>query len=344
MFHVGLDVALKATQVCVMDAECKIIRETKVETDPERIALYLHDLKTPIGRVGLEAGPMSQWLWAGIAKAGYEVYCLDTRHVNAFLKTNNNKNDRNDARGIAEMMVIKRYKRIHVKTEESQRVRMLLNARRLANKGRVDVELSVRGMMRNFGYKVGAVSKAGWDGRIREMIEADPSMRVMVEPLLACRRTLREQYAVLHREAYQIARNDEICRRLMTCPGVGPIVALTFKSAIDVPERFRSSQAVGAHVGLAPRQYQSGEKDVKGRISKAGDAELRSVLVEAASVLLVKSRRACPFKEWADRVRERRGFKRATVAVARRMAVILHRMWVDGTDFRWTEEPEGAVA
>jgi transposase len=182
---------------------------------------------------------------------------------------------------------------------------------------------------------VGAVK---FERRIRELVESLPDLAILVEPLLIVRRVLREQLAVLHRRLLAIVRDDEVCRRLMTVPGVGPVVALTFRATVDVPARFRNSKAVGAVFGLTPSQYQSGEINRTGAISRCGDEMMRVMLYEAAQILLVRSTKWSWLKAWAMKIARRRGLKKAIVALARRLAVIMHRIWVDGTEFQWTKE------
>lgn len=338
-YYVGLDVSVKLTQVCVVDQDFEIIAEAKVDTDPETIALYLYELNLPpFERVGLEAGPMSQWLYAGLARAKLPVVCIETKHARDFIRSQINKNDRNDARGIARMMMCGVFKPVHVKTIESQRLRTLLTSRKIAQQKMIDIEISIRGMLKNFGIRVGVTTKATYEDRVSLLLADEPILRVAIGPLLAARRAIREQFNVLHKAVLAVVRKDEVCQRLMTTPGVGPLVALTFKTSIDIPERFRTSKAVGAHIGLTPRQYQSGETDVMGRISKCGDPDVRTALVEAAMTMMANSRRNCSLKAWGLKVAKRRGMHKAAIAVARRLATILHRMWLDGTDFRWSEK------
>jgi transposase len=190
--------------------------------------------------------------------------------------------------------------------------------------------------LRNFGLKVGIVGKLKFEARIKELVESHPDLAVLVEPLLVVRRVLREQTAVLHRRLLAIVRDDAVCRRLMTVPGVGPVVALTFRATIDVPARFRNSKAVGAVLGLTPCKHQSGESDRTGAISKYGDEMMRVMLYEAAQILL--STQWSWLKAWAMQIARRRGVKKAIVALARRLAVVMHRIWVDGTTFRWSRK------
>jgi transposase len=197
--------------------------------------------------------------------------------------------------------------------------------------------------LRNFGLKVGMVGTTRFEARIRELVEDLPDLVVLVEPLLIVRRTLREQIGVLHRRLLAVVRNDDVCRRLMTVPGVGPVVALTYRATVVVPARFRNSKAVGAVVGVTPAKYLSGEIDRTGGISRCGDEMMRAMLYEAAHIMLVRSTKWSWLKAWAMKVARHRGLKKAIVALARRLAVIMHRIWVDGTEFRWTREQAAAA-
>ncbi len=212
---------------------------------------------------------------------------------------------------------------------------MLLTSRKLVQRKLMDIESDMRGTLRNFGLKVGVVSSIRYEARIRDLVEGFPRLAAIIEPLLTVRRVMRQQLATLHKLLLNAVRVDPVCRRFMTVPGVGPIVALTYRASVDQPHRFIHSRAVGAHVGLTPKRHQSGEIDYDGRVSKCGDSMLRAMLYEAAQSMLTHSKKWSWLKAWGMRVAQRRGMRRATVAGARRLAVILHRMWVDGTDFRW---------
>jgi len=333
-YFAGLDVSVKETSVCIVDDAGKIVREARVASEPEALlqVLTLYRFK----RVGLEAGPLSQWLYSVLAEAGL------TRHMRAVLTAQINKTDRNDARGIAQMMRAGLYRPVHVKTLRSQKLRMLLTHRKLLQSKAIAIENDLRATLRNFGLKVGMVGTVKFEARIKELVENLPDLAILVEPLLTVRRVLREQITVLHRRLLAIVRDDDVCRRLMTVPGVGPVVALTFRVTVDVPARFRNSKAVGAVFGLTPSKYQSGESDRTGGISRCGDEMMRAMLYEAAQILLVRSAKWSWLKAWAMKIARHRGMKKAIVALARRLAVIMHRMWVDGTEFRWTREVAAA--
>src|SRR5512140_461200 len=336
----GLDVSVKDTSVCVVDDTGKIVREVKVASEPEALLAILKNPAYRFKRIGLEAGPLSQWLFSAFAEAELPVICVETRHMRAALKAQINKTDRNDARGIAQMMRAGLYRPVHVKTLRSQKLRMLLTHRKLLLSKAIAIDNDLRSTLRNFGLKVGMVR---FEARIQELVENQPDLAVLVEPLLIIRRALREQIVILHRRLLAIVRDDEVCRRLMTTPGVGPVVALTYRATVDVPARFRKSKSVGAVFGLTCAKYQSGEIDRSGRISRCGDEMMRVMLYEAAQSML-RSKKWSWLKAWAMQIARRRGVKKAIVALARRLAVIMHRIWVDGTEFRWTREQAAAAA
>ena len=343
-YFVGLDVSVQETAVCVVDEVGKVVCESKVPTEPDDIAALLATIGSDYVRVGIEAGPLSQWLVNGLSEANLPVICVETRHMKTLLKAQQiNKSDRNDARGIAQMMRVGLFKTVHVKTLAAQEQRMLLTSRKLLQRKLLDIESDMRGTLRNFGLKVGVVSTRNYDARIRELVEDFPRLAVIIEPLLMVRAVMRQQLATLHKMLLNVVRDDPVCRRFMTMPGVGPVVALTYRASVDQPHRFAHSRDVGAHAGLTPKRYQSGEIDYDGGISKCGDAMLRTMLYEAAQSTLTHSKKWSWLKAWAMRVAQRRGLRRATVALARRIAVILHRMWIDGTDFRFNNSAAKAA-
>jgi transposase len=266
-------------------------------------------------------------------QAGLSVELLETRHVRDAFKTMPVKTDRKDARGIAQLMRLGWFRSVHCKSLPAQETRALLTARKLLQSKHWDVEMSLRGVLRGFGLKVGPTTSRSFAARVRAMVEQHPTLAVIAQALLAARETLRAQLQGLDKRLRDQAREDERARLLMTTPGVGVIVALTFVAAIDDPARFRSSKMVGAHFGLTPRRYQSGETDVTGRISKIGDAGVRTALYEAANIILTRPVKGSGLKSWAARLAARAGMRKAKVALARKLAVVLHRMLADGTPF-----------
>jgi len=340
-YFAGLDVSVKETSVCIVDDTGRIVREVKVASEPEDLLRVLANPGYHFKRIGLEAGPLSQWLFSALADAGFPVICVETRHMRAVLKAQINKTDRNDARGMAQMMRAGLYRPVHVKTLRSQKLRMLLTHRKLLQSKAIAIDNDLRGTLRNFGLKVGIVGTVKFEARIKELVENLPDLAELVEPLLVVRRVLREQFVIQHRRLLAIVRDDEVCRRLMTVPGVGPVVSLTYRATVDVPARFRNSKAVGAVFGLTCAKHQSGEVEWSGRISRCGDEMMRVMLYEAAQSML-RSKKWSWLKAWAMQIARRRGMKKAIVALARRLAVIMHRIWVDGTEFRWTREVAAA--
>jgi transposase len=337
-YFAGLDVSVKETSVCIVDDAGKIVQEARVASEPEALLQVLTNTIYRFKRVGLEAGPLSQWLYSVLAEAGLPVICVETRHMRAMLKAQINKTDRNDARGIAQMMRVGLYRAVHVKTLRSQKLRMLLTHRKLLQSKAIAIENDLRATLRNFGLKVGMVGTVKFEARIKELVENLPDLAVLVQPLLIVRQVVREQLGILHRRLLAIVQDDDVCRRLMTIPGVGPVVALTYRVTVDVPARFRNSKAVGAVFGLTPSKYQSGQNERSGGISRCGDEMMRMMLYEAAQSMLLRSAKWSWLKAWAMKIARHRGMKKAIVALARRLAVIMHRMWVDGTAFRWTRE------
>src|SRR6188472_2156717 len=338
----GLDVSVKETSICIVDDTGKIVREVKAASEPQALLQVLGNPIYRFKRIGLEAGPLSQWLYSAFAEANLPVICVETRHMRAVLQAQINKTDRNDARGMAQMMRAGLYRPVHVKTLRSQKLRMLLTHRKLLQSKAIAIENDLRATLRNFGLKVGIAGKVKFEARIKELVENLADLAMLVEPLLIVRRALREQIGILHRRLLVIVRDDDVCRRLMTVPGVGPVVALTYRATVDVPARFRNSKAVGAVFGLTPARYQSGEINRTGAISRCGDEMMRAVLYEAAQVMLTRTIKWSWLKAWAMQIARRRGMKKAIVALARRLAVIMHRIWVDGSEFRWTREAAAA--
>jgi transposase len=311
-------------------------------SDPDALVAFLRALALSIERIGLEAGPLSQWLHAGLTKAGFETLLLETRHVKAALSAMTVKTDRKDARGIAQLIRMGWFRPVHCKSVGSQEIRALLVARKLLLGKLLDVEFSIRGILRGFGLKIGMVTRQGFEARVRELSAGQAMLEKVCAAMLAARAGLQTEYAKLHKTMLAIVRKDQVCRRLMTTPGVGPVVAITFKTAVDDPTRVAKSKAVGALFGLTPKKYQSGETNVTGGITRVGDEMVRTALYEAANILLSRVTRFSALKRWAMDVLKRRGTKRAKVALARKIGVILHRMWLDGTTFRWSKTEQAA--
>ena len=329
---VGLDVSLAKTAICVISEHGKIQKEAEVASDPDALCRWIGEQHGTIAAVGLEAGPLSQWLHRCLTEAGLETVLMETRQVKGALKAMPIKTDRRDAEGIARLLHMGWFRPVHCKSVSAQEVRAVLSARKSIQQCMIALELSMRGLLRNFGLKVGTISRGKYEYRIRELVYGNLMLQAATWPMLRARATLRQELAGLERLVRQMAKDDPVCRRLMSMPGVGAVVALSYRSAIDDPSRFTSSKKVGPWVGMTPSRNQSGERDVSGGITKAGDVNLRRALCQAATVMIHRGRSTW-LRTWAAQVARRRGTKRAMVALARRISVILHRMWVDDTDF-----------
>lgn len=294
--------------------------------------------RTGAGR-GQPPSPLTAWLHDELRQAGLPAICIETRQANAALKTMPNKTDRNDARALAQIMRTGWYRQVHVKSRQCRLWRSLLVARRTVLNEMRSIENVVRAVLREGGLKLGTPGRAAFAGRVRELTEGDAVVTALVEPLLAILATMLDQLFRLTKQVQDIVRHEEICRRLISVPGVGPITALAFRATIDRPERFRRSRDVGAHLGLTPARYQSGETDIQGRVSRFGDEFARTALYEAAHTLLVRSKKSSALRAWGMKVAKARSMARARIAVARKLAVILHRMWSDGVEFCFGKEP-----
>jgi transposase len=331
--YVGLDVSLKETSVCVLDAAGSIVWEGKVDSEPGVIARMLSVRAPKALEVGLETGPTSTWLWHELRAADIPAICIDARHAEAALSMRLNKTDRNDAAGLAQLMRMGWYREVQVKQLAAHGDGALLASRALLVRQRCELENQIRGLMKNFGLRPRATKGKAFEQSVRALAARHAVLKDVVGPLLAAWSALLQQIAVLTCAVHKRTKNSDVCRRLMTMPGVGPLTALAFSAAIDDPARFKHSASVGAYLGLTPRRYASGETNRMGRISRCGDSLMRSYLYEAANIMLTRSRSANPLKNWGAKLAKRAGFKKARVALARKMAVVLHRMWLDGTDF-----------
>ncbi len=343
-YYAGLDVSLEETTICVVDQTGRIVREARAASEPEALLGALQEIGLPLQRIGLEACSLTAWLHDELRSAGLPAICIETRQANAAMKTMPNKTDRNDARALAQIMRTGWYRQVHVKSRQCRLWRSLLVARRTVLNEMRSIENVVRAVLREAGLKLGTPSRAAFAARVRDLAEGDPLVMRLIEPLLAILATMLDQLANLTKQVLDITRGEAVCRRLMSVPGVGPITALAFRATIDRPDRFRRSRDVGAHLGLTPSRYQSGETDIQGKISRCGDELARTALYEAAHTLLVRSRKWSALRAWGMKIAKHRGMARARVAVARKLSVILHRMWSDATEFRFGKQPHSNEA
>jgi len=334
--YVGLDVSDKSTHLCVVDPTGAVVWSGACATDPEVIARTLKARAAGLARVILETGPLSSFLYHGLIERGVPVICVCARHAKGVLSARVNKSDVHDAEGLAQMARTGWFKPVRIKAEATHMDRARLKIREQLIAARQAIAGQLRGLLKLFGLRLGQVSTPGKRGeRLRLLFAQRPELEPIMAPLIESLQALEVQIALSTRQLAAQAAADPVTRRLMTAPGVGPITALVFKSSIEDPERFSRGQDAGAFAGLAPRRNQSGERDDKGRISRAGDPMLRRALYEAANVLLGRVKRACALRDWGLRLAQTKGTKRARVAVARKLAVLLHRLWLSQTDFRW---------
>lgn len=350
-YYVGLDVSQRQTAVCFVDGSGKKIAEGKVLTLPTDIHGWLTtkiaDLNA-IVRVGLEAGAMSHWLCTELTKLGLPVICLEAFQAHQFLKSNRNKTDKNDARGLAQLVRMGGdfIRPVSIRAQASQEDRMLLTLRQNLVRQKVCLENAIAGSLKPFGLVVprGHVGAKKFRERVTEaLVKADElglKLSDAILPSLDLYDSVCTQIALLTKRVGNAARNNPVCQRLMTAPGVGPIVALSFVTAVDTPERFSNSEDIGAYFGLTPKQFQSGETDFRGDISRLGNSMTRTHLVQAATVLLSSSKKWSALRAWGIKVAKRRGFNKARIAVARKLAVVLHRMWINEQDFLWSRAEE----
>jgi transposase len=335
--YVGLDISLETTSVCVIDDDGAIIWRGKCATTPEAIAGTVRKQAPAAVRVGLETGQLSNWMTLGLRCRGIPVVCLDARHAKAALSLQINKTDANDAFGLAQVVRTGWYREVAVKSMDAHTLRMLLVARAQLVSQRQAVANSIRGLLKAFGRVIARGSGGLFAPRVREQTAGDAALSAIIEPLLMVWIAIREQVGVLDRQINNRAKFDAVAQRLMTIPGVGVVVALAYIAVIDDPCRFKRNTSVGAYLGLTPRRHQSGEENRTGHISKCGDGLLRSYLFEAATVLLSRHPRASALKDWGLALAKRIGLRRAKVAVARKLAVLMHRIWTSGQAFHWPE-------
>lgn len=333
--YVGLDVSQKETSVCVVNEMGTIIFEGRAKSDPGALTALLRKHAPHAERIGFETGAMASWLWHELRRVDLPVVCIDARHAHAALSTRINKSDRNDARGLAELVRVGWYREVKIKSEESQRIRSILVARSRLVGVRRDIENQVRSMIKEYGLLFRRAIGLQFRRQVIALLGAGHQLRAVIEPLLLIHEQVCEQQSKFDDEVRRLAKSDETTRRLMTVPGVGVVTALTFRHTIDEPSRFRSAASVGAYLGLTPRRNQSGETDTTGKISRWGDGLLRAYLFEAATVLLHRTKKWSSLKAWGIKLAKRIGIKKAKVAIARKIAVILHCIWVDGTSFEW---------
>ncbi len=332
MYYAGLDVSLDDTFVSIIDEEGKIIAEESVLTNVDSLSTYLKKINGSFKRIGIESGQLSISLCKGLSKKELPVICVDARHMAAALSSRINKNDKNDARGIAQMIRAGLYKEVQVKSDEMCELKLILGSRRQLLRTKVKLMGTIRGLLKIYGFKIG--TQAQFCDKVRLLIKPLSSIVYSsIEALLACIEQQEESIKTMHQTLLDMGEKDEDCKRLMTIPGVGIITAMTYKITIDHPERFKHSENVGAYLGLTPKQYASGNISRHGSVSKFGSKECRATLYEAAQTLLMRVKTPLKIRSWGLKLAKKKGNKKAIVAVARKLSVIMHRMLIDKKDF-----------
>jgi len=337
--YVGLDVSMKTTFICILNEEGRIVHEGHEKTDPHLIADYLDKKGFKDCLVGFESGSLTHYLVSGFKERALHAVCMDARKLSAILSMKINKTDKNDARGIAEALRSKMYSAIHCKPADAIEKGILLTARKTLVQQQVQLKNTVRGLLKTFGVRLGSVGSKTFTPAVKKQIEQLPELcKNAIAPLLNIFDQLNEEINKLDQQVRKMAFEDKEARRLMTIPGVGPVIALTYKTEIFDASRFSNPRSVGAYLGMTPTQYASGETQRQGRVSKCGPTELRSLLVEAGIIILTRSRKWSKLKAWGLKIMRRKGIKKAALAVGRKLAIIMHRMLVEGTDFVYGEQ------
>lgn len=334
--YVGLDVSLEESKACVVDEAGRTLWRGRCPSTPEDIEQLVRKRAPDAVRVGIETGMLSVWLFHELKKRDVPIIVIDARHAKAALSLQINKTDANDAHGIAQVVRVGWYREVLVKSMDTYAVRSMIVARSQLVSTAMKIKNTVRGLLKTFGVVLQLRSQRRFVQSVRATIDGNPILLTIIELMLIALSTMQEQITVFDTALRRRATADVVAKRLMTAPGVGVIVALSYISTIEDPSRFKRSRTVAAYLGLTPRRIQSGESDRTGSISRAGDRTMRTLLYEAACVVLRRCSRPSPLQEWGRALIERVGSKRAIVAVARKLAVILHHMWRDGTPFQWS--------
>lgn len=335
--YVGLDVSQRMTAICIVDEVGRRIWRGERRTVPEEIECAVRRYGGEDSRIGIETGAMTPWLVHELRDRRLDVVCLDARHARAALKMQINKTDQNDAEGLAQIMRTGWYRPVHVKSFEAHRARALLGARSQLVGTTTRLSNTIRGTLKTFGLLPGSARGQPFDHRVESLLEDRADLACIVRPMLTAWRQLREQIKVLDKSVQAIVKQSTTCRLLMGVPGIGMLSVLAYVSTVEDPTRFTRSRSVGAHLGLTPRRYQSGEIDRSGKISRCGDSLARTLMYEAAVVILTRVKRASRLKDWALAIARRSGSGKARIALARKLSVILHSIWRSGQPFRWAD-------
>ena len=330
--YIGLDVSLKETAISIR-REGKRVWRGKCPSDPRLLAETIRRHAPAAKRVVFETGPLSVWFFHALTEEGMPAICIDARHAKAALDMAPNKTDANDADGLAQLAEVGFFREVRVKGYESMLSRTLIAARTRLVRMTTELSNQIRGLMKTFGLLVPSGKGGKFDEHVRRLLMGEEALARVILPVLEAWQGLRLRAAELGRQLVANARQSDACHLLMSIPGVGAITASAFAAAVEDPGNFKSSRSVGAWFGLTTRRYQSGEVDYDGHISRRGDAHMRGLLYEAATVILTRTHAESDLRAWGLKLRERLGFKRAAIAVARKLAVIMHAMLKSGELF-----------
>src|ERR1700704_6077440 len=333
-YFAGLDISMDETHVCVLDREGVVVRESKTESTAEAIAGELAKMPS-CRRIVFETGRMAPILFHGLSQLGLPVVCVESRQAYQALKSlATHKTDRNDARGLAHLARTGFFKPGQLRPLPAHAVRSLIIARKKLVGQRVTLENQIRGLAVVFGVRLPRALSPAFIKQALRASEGIPGLSAAMRGLIAARAAVFAAIVAIDGDIRRMVRASDACRRLMSIPGVGQLTALAFTAAVDDPKRFRRSRDIGAYLGLVPRRHQSGEIDYTGSISKCGDRRVRTLLYEAANVMLTRYKGALKLKEWAFAVAKRSTMRKARIGLARRLAIIMHAMLRNGTEFK----------
>ncbi len=327
--YVGLDVSQKDSTVCVIDGDGKRVWQGSCRSTPDAMAEVVRKKAPQAIKVAMETGPLAVWHWHELKAAGVPIVCIHARHAKAALSMQINKTDANDAFGLAQIVRTGWYRPVDMKSMESHKLRLLVAARTKLVSMRTALYSQIRGLLKTFGVVLAPGKGGSFEQLVVRGVPNDRYVKLVIESLLSTWRHLTTEIKKFNREIERAARAIPACRRLMTVPGVGSLTSVSYATTVDEPRRFRRSKDLGPYLGLTPRKYQSGEVDRAGSISKCGDRMTRSLLFEAAGVLLFRDRQTSALRDWGLRLCRRAGTRKARVAVARKLAVLLHRLWMN---------------
>ncbi len=340
--YAGLDVSLKEISICVVDRDGKTIARDACPSDPEGVAGWFRNRSLTPRRIVHESGMLSIWLQRGMTRLGLPTTCIDARKAHKSLSARLNKSDATDAEGLAQLARTGWFTAVHIRSEEADRLRCLVGARERLIRLRKDLEGHVRGALKTFGIRMIGIGQGRQRQAFRDQLaaagETDPALRAIADAFIAAHVKLCQVADDLDKAVKKTAKVHPVARRLMTIPGVGPVNALSFIALVDDPGRFSRTSDVGVFLGLTPKRHQSGKVDGSGRVSQGGDGAVRGLLFEAASSVIHQVKRFSRLKIWAVRLAGRRGFRKAAVATARKIAVLMLTLWKKGTDYQWAEE------